>query len=615
MEPVNKDVNEAILDADKFLSGTLGKEKLSPQAEEERVRLGAKFKNLITQLGLQSQVLTAEGMKAPPRPPKAAPQQEEVYDDLAETGGDEYYTMAPGGEEETNTGTNEDIGGEINYEIMSGDVEMTKNGTPQEDLEQENYEEPGQNDIEPDQDTYEIPEAAELEEKAEATESEVNGVVSQNLEDLVCETKAEDVKDVIKEGMLKKLRKEGRIYLGSRYQKRYCMLRNHVLYYFKEKKALKQQGHILLPGYEAKLANKRGQEFILTHREGYRSFQFETSSKEETEEWLAAIRKAANAPLSAHNNAELEKLRSKNSSGDDDSLHYVDAGLNKSNVEEQTEDIGGGQVEEVYDDTGEELYEEVGKGQAPNSSEQPSPQLTSNGMTGSITTSPAAPPPLELPTPPRPSKSQPEVPQGGTPPAPPAPRRPKPALPPTPVQEDIYEDTVDSSNLPPPPEELENYEAFEPQDPEPAPAPTPAPAAAPAPAPVPPGVPVRPPKRKKSQRSSDAEQAVEQEKVPDRPAKPGTKPVPPVPARVDEAPPTPTEVKTNPINYANVYQALWDCATNETDELGFRRGDLIYIYEKPHVDWWIGSLFKPQGFNVGLVPKDYVMEAYEITAS
>lgn len=73
--------------------------------------------------------------------------------------------------------------------------------------------------------------------------------------------------------MLKKLRKEGKIYLGSRYQKRYCMLRNHVLYYFKEKKGQKQQGHILLPGYEAKLVNKRGQEFILTHREGYRSFQ------------------------------------------------------------------------------------------------------------------------------------------------------------------------------------------------------------------------------------------------------------------------------------------------------------------------------------------------------
>ena len=115
--------------------------------------------------------------------------------------------------------------------------------------------------------------------------------------------------------------------------------------------------------------------------------QFETSSKEETEEWLAAIRKAANAPLSARNNTELEKLRSKNSSGDEDSLHYVDAGLNKSNVEDQTADTAGGPAEDVYDDTGEELYEEVGKGQAPSSGQQSSPQSTSNGMTGSITTS------------------------------------------------------------------------------------------------------------------------------------------------------------------------------------------------------------------------------------
>ena len=85
-----------------------------------------------------------------------------VFFFITETGGDQYYTMAPGGEEEINTGTNEDNGGEINYEIMSGDVEMTNNGMPQEDLEQENYEEPGQNDIEPDQDTYEIPEAGIL---------------------------------------------------------------------------------------------------------------------------------------------------------------------------------------------------------------------------------------------------------------------------------------------------------------------------------------------------------------------------------------------------------------------------------------------------------------------
>ena len=104
-----------------------------------------------------------------------------------------------------------------------------------------------------------------------------------------------------------------------------------------------------------------------------------------------------------------------------------------------------------------------------------------------------------------------------------------------------------------------------------------------------------------------------EEKVPERPQRPGHKPLPP--AREDETPATTAEEETNYINYANVYQALWDCASNEKDELGFRRGDLIYIYEKPHVDWWIGSLFKPQGYSVGLVPKGYVMEAYELSAS
>ena len=67
--------------------------------------------------------------------------------------------MASGGEEETNTKNNEDIGGELDYEFMSGDVEMANKDAPQEGSDQENYEEPSQNDVEPEQDTYEIPEA------------------------------------------------------------------------------------------------------------------------------------------------------------------------------------------------------------------------------------------------------------------------------------------------------------------------------------------------------------------------------------------------------------------------------------------------------------------------
>lgn len=33
-------------------------------------------------------------------------------------------------------------------------------------------------------------------------------------------------------------------------------------------------------------------------------------------------------------------------------------------------------------------------------------------------------------------------------------------------------------------------------------------------------------------------------------------------------------------DYGNYYQCLWDCAADETDELDFQRGDLIYIISK-----------------------------------
>ncbi|KAA8581219.1 hypothetical protein FQN60_002800 [Etheostoma spectabile] len=34
-------------------------------------------------------------------------------------------------------------------------------------------------------------------------------------------------------------------------------------------------------------------------------------------------------------------------------------------------------------------------------------------------------------------------------------------------------------------------------------------------------------------------------------------------------------------DYANYYQGLWDCQADESDELSFQRGDLIYIISKP----------------------------------
>lgn len=61
-------------------------------------------------------------------------------------------------------------------------------------------------------------------------------------------------------------------------------------------------------------------------------------------------------------------------------------------------------------------------------------------------------------------------------------------------------------------------------------------------------------------------------------------------------------------DYANYFQALWDCAADEPDELTFQRGDLIYIISKEYNihGWWVGEL----NGSVGIVPKDFLHPAY-----
>ncbi|XP_021241159.1 src kinase-associated phosphoprotein 2 isoform X1 [Numida meleagris] len=63
-------------------------------------------------------------------------------------------------------------------------------------------------------------------------------------------------------------------------------------------------------------------------------------------------------------------------------------------------------------------------------------------------------------------------------------------------------------------------------------------------------------------------------------------------------------------DYANFYQGLWDCTGDVPDELTFKRGDVIYILSKEYnrFGWWVGEM---KG-TVGLVPKAYIMEMYDI---
>ncbi|XP_038653183.1 src kinase-associated phosphoprotein 2 isoform X2 [Scyliorhinus canicula] len=63
-------------------------------------------------------------------------------------------------------------------------------------------------------------------------------------------------------------------------------------------------------------------------------------------------------------------------------------------------------------------------------------------------------------------------------------------------------------------------------------------------------------------------------------------------------------------DYVNYYQGMWDCSGDRSDELSFKRGDVIYVVNKEYNShgWWIGQM---KG-TIGLVPKDYLIEMYDI---
>ncbi|KAM8966799.1 src kinase-associated phosphoprotein 1-like [Pelodytes ibericus] len=63
-------------------------------------------------------------------------------------------------------------------------------------------------------------------------------------------------------------------------------------------------------------------------------------------------------------------------------------------------------------------------------------------------------------------------------------------------------------------------------------------------------------------------------------------------------------------NYTDYYQGLWNCISDNSDELSFQRGDLIHILSKEYnaYGWWVGELDGA----VGIVPKDYLTMSFDL---
>lgn len=69
----------------------------------------------------------------------------------------------------------------------------------------------------------------------------------------------------------------------------------------------------------------------------------------------------------------------------------------------------------------------------------------------------------------------------------------------------------------------------------------------------------------------------------------------------------PSEKRQHPFD---LYVGLWDCRAEAADELNFKRGDIVKVISKDYDEyhWWVGEI----SGHVGLVPKQYLMEAYEM---
>ena len=63
---------------------------------------------------------------------------------------------------------------------------------------------------------------------------------------------------------------------------------------------------------------------------------------------------------------------------------------------------------------------------------------------------------------------------------------------------------------------------------------------------------------------------------------------------------------TDPFSIDNIYMGLYDCEKEGEQDLAFNRGDVMYILEKVHADWWLVYL---EG-NVGLVPSNHLTTAF-----
>lgn len=315
---------------------------------------------------------------------------------------------------------------------------------------------------------------------------------------------AADISNVIKSGFLEKKRKKDSVLLKS-YQKRYCVLKDNILYYYEKPTDKRQLGAFILKDYEVRTSpnlskepSKKDLNFDLLCP-GKRTYQFIASSKEDLLEWKSAIEKAAINITSSMTDPEEESIYEEFDElvkkSDDTNINNYDNNLN-----------------EVYDDAETVPKKKIEK-----------PPVTGSPKKSTMSSLPPVPPPRkEDPLPALPDRNPSALRSGST--SSPA-KSTSSSVVGNELMDELYDDV-----------------------------------------------------------GTDAQLFLRNNKKID--------------IQTDE--------------YENIYCGQWDYKADDNSELTFKKGDLIRILSKEFDtrSWWIGLL----NGQVGLVPKTFLTQAYEIVA-
>ncbi|XP_066299754.1 src kinase-associated phosphoprotein 2-like isoform X2 [Branchiostoma lanceolatum] len=372
---------------------------------------------------------------------------------------------------------------------------------------------------------------------------------------------------------MEKKRKEGPLKLSA-WQRRWVVVKDNIMFYYEKHTDKKQRGAVRLEGYEIKKADdldtapkvdrKKKDLYFQLAKTGLRVYQFIASNQEDLKFMVHTIHKI-NPPTSKPQDIEADDVYEDATSAraeEENPYEVTDGKTEEPKVEEIIEDEG------VYDDTmsPEDIYDDT---------------LSPN--------EPAAPKPAE-------TEQEPED-----------------------LDEEVYEDTMSASQnpvLPPRPGETPHNK------------PTPLKRDLPPPPPDPvddsPSVDQPPALRRElppppenGSSSGDKPPVLPKRELPPPPTadspppSPARRELPSPPSQQNHTPPPPKITVPLPENdLPNMYMALWDCSADTVQDLAFKRGDLIQVVSREYesFSWWVGFM----DGKVGLVPKDYLMQAYEL---